>query len=128
MRAIFLSPGETEKIAVPATRIYSHWTGIALRLRGFITDSSLGQKYFTVLIEQGELEEHRRQRVMFRYGLSLREAELLRLLGSGLATSDIAERMAISTGTVKTNSGRLADKLASPGLAALRAFAREQHI
>src|SRR5260370_41407160 len=46
MRAIFLSSGETEEVAAPTARIYSHWTGIALRLRGFITDSSLGQKYF----------------------------------------------------------------------------------
>jgi transposase len=128
MRAIFQEIGNSKKANAPAVRIFPHPSGITLSMRGFVTDGNPGQKCFVVLIEQGELHTHRRLRIMHRYGLSSREAELLGLLRSGLPARDIAGRMGLGTGTVKTYASRLADKLEVPTLAALRAFAREQQI
>jgi DNA-binding NarL/FixJ family response regulator len=50
--------------------------------------------------------------------------EVLGFLGHGLSRRDIAARMAISAGTLKTYAGRLADKLCLPDAGGLRAFAR----
>jgi DNA-binding CsgD family transcriptional regulator len=126
LRAIFRGSGESTEIGAPEARLYSHWSGITLSMRGLLTDGSFGRGNFVVLIEQGELRRHRRQRIMYRYGLSAREAELLELLGSGLQAGDIAERMGIEKGTIKTYSSRLADKLGLATLKALRAFAIER--
>jgi DNA-binding CsgD family transcriptional regulator len=125
VRAVFGSGGECWENRVPVARVYSHWTGVTLTLRGFVTDRSFEKKYFTVLVEERELEQHRQQRLMLRHGLSRREAELLLLLAAGLATRQISDRMAIGVGTIKTYSARLVDKLGLENPAALRTFARE---
>lgn len=128
LRAIFRGSGESREIGAPAARLYSHWSGITLSMRGLVTDGSVGRENFVVLIEQGERRRDRRQRIMYRYGLSPREAELLELLGSGLPMGAIAERMRIEKGTIKTYSSRVAEKLELATLKALRAFAIERTI
>ncbi len=52
-------------------------------------------------------------------GLSDREFEVLRLLGSGLSTEDIGKRLAISPKTVGTYRGRIKDKMGFTNLAEL---------
>jgi hypothetical protein len=41
-------------------RVYSHRTGIILRLRGYLINGDLNQRYFTVIVEEGETQESRR--------------------------------------------------------------------
>ncbi|MBV8138496.1 MAG: helix-turn-helix domain-containing protein [Deltaproteobacteria bacterium] len=127
LRTIFTGSGESN-IGAPAARLHSHWSGITLSMRGLVTDGSIGQGNFVVLIEQGERGSHRRQRIMYRYGLSPREAELLELFGSGLPMAAIAERMRIAKGTIKTYSSRLAEKLGLSTVRALRAFSIERTV
>ena len=43
--------------------------------------------------------------------LTQRELEVLRLVGRGLSNDEIAERLVIGEGTVKTHIGRIFDKL-----------------
>ena len=94
-------------------------------MRGFATDGSVGEKCFVVFIEQSESQWHKRHQIMHRYGLIQREMEFLGLITRGLSRREIAERMAITTGTLKTYSDRIADKLLLSRANGLRAFACE---
>ena len=125
VRTIFHDRENSAHTGAPAARIFSHASGITLCLRGFVTERNRGKECVVVLVEQGELEQHRRQRIMYRYGLSPREAELLTLLGSGLSSRDIAARMGVGKGTIKTYANRIADKLDLRSLLALRQFAAQ---
>ncbi|HJU11429.1 MAG TPA: helix-turn-helix domain-containing protein [Candidatus Binataceae bacterium] len=110
----------------PVVRLYSHWSGIVLRLRGVVAYGADGRRYFTVLVEQGELGEHRRQRIMYRWGLSPREFEIISALADNAGMTEMAHRMHLSPGTVKAYLQRLVDKLNLPGISALRTFARHE--
>jgi DNA-binding CsgD family transcriptional regulator len=125
MHAIFHEVGDSAETAAPATRTYSHWCGLTLSMRGFATDGSVGEKCFVVFIEQSESQWHKRHQIMHRYGLIQREMEFLGLITRGLSRREIAERMAITTGTLKTYSDRIADKLLLSRANGLRAFACE---
>jgi DNA-binding CsgD family transcriptional regulator len=107
--------------SVPATRVWSHRTGISLRLRGVALDAegSCG-RYFAVVVERGELEAQRRRRVMLSYGLSPTEFEVLRLIAAGNSRSEIAAALGLVPGTLKTHLKRLAEKLEVENYAALR--------
>ena len=63
----------------------------------------------------------RRQRLMYRYGLAPREAEMLVLLRDGLSVTRIARTLGISTATAKTYVRHLVEKLGVPNLSVLRA-------
>ena len=67
-----------------------------------------------VLVEAGEHAEHRRRRIMDRYGLSPRLMELLSLMASGLSTSEVAGRMGLSRFTLKDYLHRLMERLQLP--------------
>jgi DNA-binding CsgD family transcriptional regulator len=80
-----------------------------------------GRRLFVVLVEQVEPEAFRRQRLMYRYGLAPREAEMLVLLRDGPSVARIAATLGISTATAKTYVRHLVEKLGVPNLKALRA-------
>ncbi|MBV8773562.1 MAG: hypothetical protein JO166_14715, partial [Deltaproteobacteria bacterium] len=67
--------------AVPAVRFYCHRTGLALKLKGVQVSLKRGDSQMVILIEAGELAEHRRQRLMYCHDLTPR---LMDLLGAGL--------------------------------------------
>ena len=52
--------------AVPAIRFYCHRTGLALKLSGVQVNLKRGDSQTVILIEAGELAQHRRQRLMYR--------------------------------------------------------------
>jgi DNA-binding CsgD family transcriptional regulator len=111
LRSIFFERGEPSfELDSPVARIYAHASGMVLKLRGFLTDGEPDRRYFTVIAEKGETEHHRLQRLMYRYGLSRREAELLLRLGSAPPTShEMAAAMGVSDETVKTYFKRIAE-------------------
>jgi DNA-binding CsgD family transcriptional regulator len=127
LNRVFSKDGETEAAsAVPVVRLFSHWSGVVLRLRGVLTPGAEGKNYFTVIVEQGELEDHRRSRLRYRWGLSAREFEILALLGNGRMFTEMAQLMNLQRDTLKSYMRRLVDKFDLPDFAALRAFARQE--
>lgn len=113
LRTVFFAPdGPPPEFDSPVVRIFAHASGLVLKLRSFLTNGDCQHRYFTVIIEQGETAEHRLRRLMYRYGLSRRETEvLLRLNGAPLTYHEIAATMGLSKETVKTYFKRIAEKL-----------------
>jgi DNA-binding CsgD family transcriptional regulator len=113
LRTVFFAPeGSPSELDSPVVRIFAHASGLVLKLRGFLTNGDCAHRYFTVIVEQGETGEHHLQRLMYRHGLSRREAELLlRLKGATLTYQEIATAMGVSKETVKTYFKRIAEKL-----------------
>jgi DNA-binding CsgD family transcriptional regulator len=109
------------EFAPPAARILSHRAGIELRLRGHVTTGERDHQQFVVLVEQLEPEAFYRLRLMYRYGLTPREAEMLVLLRHGPSVAQIATALGISTPTAKTYVSHLIEKLGVANLNALRA-------
>ena len=109
----------------PAVRLYSHRIGLVLKLRGVVADGQTGQSQVVVLVEAGEHAEHRRRRIMDRYGLSPRLMELLDLMASGLSSPEVAGRMGLSKFTLKDYRHRLMERLQLPDRASLRRFAAQ---
>jgi len=107
--------------APPAARVLSHRAGIELRLRGHVTTSERGNELFVVLVEQVEPEAFYRLRLMYRYGLSPRETEMLFLLHHGPSVARIATALGVSTPTAKTYVNHLIEKLGVANLDELRA-------
>ena len=122
---LFENPDRSLSLPPPVARVYSHHSGIVLSLRGFLANGE-SAKYFTVIVEQGETRTGYRKRLMYRYGLSSRETEVLSLLTARLKTNEIAQQMHISRETVKTCFRRLIDKLALDGQASLVRFANDK--
>lgn len=110
----------------PAAQIVSYRAGIILRLRGYAMSGTRDSDPFVVLVEQIEPEEFFRPRLMYRYGLAPREAEVLVLLRNGVPTSAIAARLGISPVTVKTYIRQMISKLELSDLSALRTLVRHQ--
>ena len=108
----------------PVVRIYSHRTGVALKLRGYLTFGDPDQHCFTVIVEEGETAELRHKRIMYRYGVSRREVELLGLVAARERAAEIAARMSVTTETARTYLKRLTDKLELTGRRALVEFAQ----
>ena len=108
----------------PGVQFYSQWTGITLKLRGILTHGSQGERYFTVIVERGELAEHRRRRLMFRWGISARELEMLEAVADRKPNHEIASEMRVTSGTFKSYLRRLEDKLDVASVPELRAFAQ----
>lgn len=72
--------GDSRISSVPSARVWAHRTVIALRLSSFALDQASASKQFEVLVERGELEVHRRWRIMLSRGLGPKEYELLGIL------------------------------------------------
>lgn len=107
-------------IASPAARFLSHKAGIELMLRGHVTAGEQGRELFVVLVEQVEPEAFYRLRLMYRYGLAPREAEMLMMLRCGPSVARAARLLGISTPTAKTYVRHLVEKLDVANLNALR--------
>ena len=125
LREIFAGPDAAPWLALPpTTAIHCHKSGIAIRLRAIVTDGYDGERAVTVLVERGATRQLRRDQLMQRYGLSQREFELLEMTAAALYPREIAARMGIGIGTLKSYLQRLNDKLGLDGTASLRDFAR----
>jgi DNA-binding CsgD family transcriptional regulator len=111
--------------AVPAVRFYCHRTGLALKMRGVRVNLERGDSQTVILIEAGELAEHRRQRLMYRHDLTPRLMELMDLIGVGLSTAAIAQRMRLSRFTLRDYVRRLGDRLGIASVVDLRRLAME---
>lgn len=109
----------------PSACLYLHRSGIALRLHGFAAQDDATNRYYTILVEAGELAEQRRRRLMLRYGLSPREVDVLRVLGQGLRGGEAAMALAVEQGTFYKYVRQLSEKLEMRDQPALRSFARE---
>ncbi len=124
LQAIFRETKLIPDPDTPALRIYSHRTGIVLKLHGVMTRGADGRERVTVLLERGELRSHRRSRMAVRLGLCASDIAILDGLRAGLHGAAMAERMQIAPGTLKVYMSRLAEKLTpNGGIEELRRFA-----
>lgn len=113
--ADFLSP--------PSTCLYLHRSGVALRFHGFLAQGTEGKGYYSVLVEAGELTEHRRRRLMLSYGLSPRELDVLRVIGQGKRGREAAAALLIEPGTFYKYARQIMEKLQVADSAGLRKLA-----
>lgn len=113
----------------PTVRLFSHRTGITLKMRGIKTHGDDGPRYVTVLVERGELRAHRRLRLAARLGLSGTDASVLDAFRAALTNAEAAARMQVAENTFKTYVRRLADKLGREGgVAQVRTFAHQSWV
>ena len=109
---IFHEPeGSSSTADAPVYRLYHHRTGVVLKLRGVQMLSSEGPEYSTVLIERGETFESRRRRLLIKWALSEREAEVLSLIAAAKTGPEIAILLRISHDTVRKHTSRILGKL-----------------
>jgi DNA-binding CsgD family transcriptional regulator len=78
---------------------------------------------FDALGAVGELERLRQPPPLPLAGLTVREAQILRLIADGWSDADMAERLALSPSTVQRNVVSLRAKLRLPSRAAASAYA-----
>jgi DNA-binding CsgD family transcriptional regulator len=102
---------DCERAAAPVYRIYHHWTGILLKLRGVQMIAADGREYITILVERGETAHARRARASARWGLSERESQILSLIGDGRTGPEIALILEISHDTARKHTSKILDKL-----------------
>ena len=112
LKEIFHEPdGGSFNGAAPVYRLYHHWTGIVLKLRGVRMASVDGREYTTILVERGETVAGRRRRLQFRWGLSDREVEVLALIGQGKTGPEISIILGISHDTARKHLTHVFEKL-----------------
>ena len=112
LKEIFHEPnGGSFNGSAPVYRLYHHWTGIALKLRGLRMTSLDGREYTTILVERGETAAARQRRLQFRWGLSDREAEVLALVGNGKTGPEISILLEISHDTARKHLAPIFEKL-----------------
>jgi DNA-binding CsgD family transcriptional regulator len=109
----------------PSRCLFFHRTGITLKLGGFVQEGDAGALYYNVMVEVGELAEHRRKRVSIRYGLSPRETDLLRILGENYRGTEAALEAGIAPATLHKYVREMTEKLGLRGSAQLRQFSRQ---
>jgi DNA-binding CsgD family transcriptional regulator len=95
----------------PMIRMFAHWSGAILKLRGAVAEAPDGRQYVTVIVERGETALLRRQRIMLGWGLSEREAEVLDFVRTGKSNAEIGIILGASKLTVKKHLERIIDKL-----------------
>jgi DNA-binding CsgD family transcriptional regulator len=111
LQSIYRDSGGVLNAAAPVYRVQLHWTGIAIRVRGVMMPAADGREYIAVLIERGETAEYRRTRMIARWGLSHREAEVLGYIAQGKTGPEIAILLAISHDTVRRHTASIFQKL-----------------
>jgi DNA-binding CsgD family transcriptional regulator len=95
----------------PMIRMFTHWSGAILKLRGAVAEASDGRLYVTVIVERGDTRVLRRQATMLRWGLSEREVEVLDFVRTGKTNAEIGIVLGASTLTVKKHIEHIIDKL-----------------
>jgi DNA-binding CsgD family transcriptional regulator len=126
LAGIFHPPdGDSSTADAPVFRLYYHWTGIVLKLRGVRMFGAEGAEYTTVLVERGETSESRRRRLLIKWGLSDREAEVLSLIAEGKTGLEISMLLRISHDTVRKHTSRIFEKLGVETRTAAAAMALE---
>jgi DNA-binding CsgD family transcriptional regulator len=103
--------GGSSTAGTPVYRLYHHWSGTVLRLRGVRMVGSDEREYATVLVERGETLESQRCRFVARWGLSQREAGILSLISASKTGPEIAILLRISHDTVRKHTCRILEKL-----------------
>jgi DNA-binding CsgD family transcriptional regulator len=116
------------RLNVPSIQVLSHHTGITLKLHGTVAEDQAGKQQIVITIERGELAERRRQRFVYRHGLTLRDLRLLHLLGGNLRPREIASAFGVSGESFKSHVRRLVDKLGLADYSALCGFVRANPI
>jgi DNA-binding CsgD family transcriptional regulator len=111
--------------AAPVARVYAHWSGIVLKLRGLRMIAADGREYTTVLVERGETIEARRRRMIARWGLSRREAEVLGYITESKTGPEIAILLGLSHDTVRKHTSGILAKLGVETRAAAMAMVRD---
>jgi DNA-binding CsgD family transcriptional regulator len=111
LRGIFHESSGVPTTLAPVCSVNLHWTGIAIRVRGAMMPAADGRDYIAVLVERGETADIRRRRMMARWGLSDREAEVLGYIAQGKTGPEIAILLAISHDTVRRHTGNVFQKL-----------------
>ncbi len=112
LKKIFHEPdGGSFNGAAPVYRLYHHWTGIVLKLRGVRMPSVDGREYTTILVERGETIAAKQRRLQFRWGLSDREAEVLALIGQGKTGPEISILLSIGHDTARKHLAHIFEKL-----------------
>jgi DNA-binding CsgD family transcriptional regulator len=111
-------------------------TDLACNTRGFFFTREPGRKDFderdravlTVLRTQLAAIRDRWERLRSPVGLTAREAEIAHLLRAGLTNQEIADKLVISTGTVRTHLENMFEKLGvhTRTAAVARAFGQPQ--
>jgi DNA-binding CsgD family transcriptional regulator len=126
LRSIFSEPGgDSWAAGAPVYRLYHHWTGIILKLRGIRMFGLDGPEYATVLIERGETAGSRRRRMLIKWGLSAREAEVLSLIAEGKTGLEISILLSIKHDTVRKHTSHIFEKLGVETRTAAAAMALE---
>jgi DNA-binding CsgD family transcriptional regulator len=118
---------DAERAGAPVYRLYQHWTGIVLKLRGVRMMATDGREYTAILVERGETVGARHLRMSARWGLSQREAEILSLIADGKTGPEIAVLLAISHDTVRKHTSKILDKLGVETRIAAVTLALDQH-
>ncbi len=92
------------------------------------TKSSVSQKYITQLLLALNFSIPDANPLSPSQTLSSREAEVLHLIAAGFSDKEIAERLVISEGTVKTHIKRIFSKLDAKSRTQAVAYAREMNM
>jgi DNA-binding CsgD family transcriptional regulator len=96
-----------------------------LKLRGLRMIAADGREYTTVLVERGETIEARRRRMIARWGLSRREAEVLGYITESKTGPEIAILLGLSHDTVRKHTSGILGKLGVETRAAAMAMVRD---
>jgi DNA-binding NarL/FixJ family response regulator len=124
--ATFVEPGSIGRL--PTVRMYSHWSGAVLKLRGAMATGTDGREYISILVERGDSTELRRRRAMTRWGVSQRESEVLSFVAQGKTNSEIGTILGISAMTVKKHLQKIYLTLGVENRTAAAALASENSL
>lgn len=83
------------------------------------------REYVTVLVERGETPQSRRRRLLAKWGLSDREAQVLCWIAEGKTGLEIASLLRIKHDTVRKHTSSIFEKLGVETRVAAASLARD---
>jgi DNA-binding CsgD family transcriptional regulator len=127
LRQIFLVRGDADPgNGAPCEVIRFSNNGLIARLSGFALADAGGPTGFGITIELGEPPQIARRRMQYRWGLGPRQVQILELLAGRYSIVDIARKLNISHGTLRSHIGDMKDRLELGAIDSLRQFARQE--